>query len=159
MSEVILIEAVPDDAASIAELIRLAFEEYRGRLLPPSGAHDETADTVGRELGAGCRAAIALREGAAVGCVLYEPAHECVRLSRLSVRPDCRGEGIGRALMGYVEDQTRALGLRCVRLGVRLALPEVREWYERLGYHQVRLEAHAGHAEPTYAVLEKRLEP
>ncbi len=44
MSEWVLREATPDDADALAALVREAFEEYRDRLRPPSGAHNETGD-------------------------------------------------------------------------------------------------------------------
>ena len=46
----VLREATHDDIPTLVALIRTAFEEYRGRLQPPSGAHRETAESIGNYL-------------------------------------------------------------------------------------------------------------
>ena len=38
-------EATTADLPTLLVLVHKAFEEYRGRLDPPSGAHDETLET------------------------------------------------------------------------------------------------------------------
>jgi ribosomal protein S18 acetylase RimI-like enzyme len=149
-------EATEADAGTLAALVREAFEDYRGRLDPPSGAHAETPQAV-RERLCSARAVLALAGEVAAGCVFYEKQEGRVYLSRLAVRPACRGRGLGRALIEYVEGRARALGLPRVRLGVRLALTQQRAYYERLGYGPVETGAHAGYAEPTYLLMEKPL--
>jgi predicted N-acetyltransferase YhbS len=161
--EITLREATVGDAAAMAALIREAFEEYRSRLDPPSGAHRESATSMelllGRETGL-----LAFAGDELVGCVLYVPRGdggrdaEHVYLHRLAVLPAWRGRGIGRWLMAEVESRARPLGFDRVRLGVRLGLPEIRAWYERLGYTcVVSWERHAGYDAPTWMVLEKRI--
>ena len=76
-------------------------------------------------------------------------------LGRLSVLQPFRRYGVGQALMEYVEQRTRALGLPRVQIGVRTALPHLHVYYERLGYRVVRYEAHEGYTAPTYVVMEK----
>jgi hypothetical protein len=58
-------------------------------------------------------------------------------------------------LITHVENQARASGLGQVRLGVRIALPLLRAYYERLGYRLVEYCTHDGYAEPTYVILGK----
>jgi ribosomal protein S18 acetylase RimI-like enzyme len=149
-------EATEADAESLAALVREAFEEYRGRLDPPSGAHGETPEGV-RDRLRSVRAALALASEGPAGCVFYETEEGRVYLSRLAVRPAYRGRGLGRTLIEYVEGRARAVGLRCVRLGVRIALARQRAYYERLGYRPVEARAHAGYPEPTYLLMEKPL--
>jgi len=45
-----------------------------------------------------------------------------------------------------------------VQLGVRVALPRNRAYYERLGYGFVEARSHDGYSQPTYVFLEKALE-
>jgi hypothetical protein len=52
-SPITLREAGSDDAHVLLRLMRAAFEEYEGVLDPPSGAHQETIDTVRRRLARG----------------------------------------------------------------------------------------------------------
>jgi ribosomal protein S18 acetylase RimI-like enzyme len=80
-----------------------------------------------------------------------------VDLFRLAVLPSHRRRGVGRALVEYVETRALALGIPRVQLGVRMALPVNRGYYERLGYRFLEARAHSGYAEPTYVILEKKL--
>jgi predicted N-acetyltransferase YhbS len=152
----VLREATHNDIPTLVALIRTAFEEYRGRLQPPSGAHRETAESLGNYLQQGF-AVLALLDDEIVGCVCYHQESEHVYLGRLSVLPSYRQYGVGRALMAYVEQQAQAMGVSRVQLGVRVALPHLQAYYERLGYRVVHAEAHEGYTEPTYVVMEKQV--
>jgi predicted N-acetyltransferase YhbS len=152
----LLREANEADAETLAALLREAFEEYRGKLDPPSGAHEETAEKV-RENLANARAVLALAGEVPVGCVFYEAPEEYAYFSRLAVLQAHRRRGLGRALIDYVEGRARELGRPRVRLGVRIVLARQRAYYERLGYRPLFALAHAGYTEPTYLMLEKRL--
>ena len=152
----VLREATHDDIPTLVALIRTAFEEYRGRLQPPSGAHRETAESIGNYLQQGF-AVLALLDDEIVGCVCYHQESEHVYFGRLSVLPSCRQHGVGRALVTYVEQQAQALGVPRIQLGVRLALPHLQAYYERLGYHVVDYEVHEGYTAPTAVVMEKQI--
>ena len=157
MSEsIVLREATTADIPTLVTLVRTAFEEYRGQLDPPSGAHNETPETFRQALQTGY-AALALVNDEAVGCVFYHQEDEHMYLGRLSVLRPFRRYGVGQALTEYVEQRTRDLGLLRVQLGVRTALPHLQAYYARLGYHIVRYEAHAGYTAPTSVVMEKHL--
>ena len=152
----VLREATSDDILTLVTLIHTAFEEYRGRLEPPSGAHRETAQSIGTYLQQG-RAVLALRNDQAVGCVCYHQEGEYVYFGRLSVLPAFRQHGVGLALIAYVEQQAQALAAQRVQIGVRLALPHLHGYYERLGYRVVRYGTHEGYTEPTSVVMEKHV--
>jgi ribosomal protein S18 acetylase RimI-like enzyme len=158
LDEVIVRAARFDDAPMLAALLRAAFEEYRGRLDPPSGALAETEASIRSKLTAAA-ALIAEVDGMVAGCVFVERQPGRLYLSRLSVLPAHRRRGVGRALIAAVEALARALGLPCVRLDVRLALTQQRAYYDRLGYRQVGLGTHAGYPAPTFATLERPIEP
>jgi hypothetical protein len=66
MTSVRLREAGAADAPVLARLLREGFEEYRGKLDPPSSAHGKTAEAVLRELEGG-GALLAEVEGAHAG--------------------------------------------------------------------------------------------
>jgi predicted N-acetyltransferase YhbS len=149
-------EAVPADAELLARLLRDAFEEYRGRLDPPSSAHGKTAEVVLRELRDG-GAFVAQAGAEAVGCVFFHPRKDHVYLDRLAVLPPFRGQGIARALIDAVESRARALGPAPVRLNVRLALKDHQDYYQRLGYAFREYGTHEGFHAPTFVILEKRL--
>src|SRR5687767_1711535 len=167
---IVLREATAADVSMLVTLVHSAFAEYRGRLDPPSGAEKEDEATLARALAHG-GAGVAGVDGEVVGCVFYHrdrdagpltlrPARlEFVYFGRLSVAPAFRRRGIAEALTGYVEQRAREMGVRRVQLGVRLALPHLQSYYERLGYRVIRRESHRGYTQPTSAVMEKTLDP
>ncbi|HSD01692.1 MAG TPA: GNAT family N-acetyltransferase [Gaiellales bacterium] len=144
------------EAARIAQVMRAAFGEYRGVLEPPSGALSLDARAVRdlMELGGilACES-----EGRIVACVFHRTHPDHVYLGRLGVLPAFRGRGPGARLVAEVEALAGATGRERVRLGVRLALPRNRAFFERLGYRQVGLDSHEGMTVPTFAWLEKRI--
>jgi ribosomal protein S18 acetylase RimI-like enzyme len=154
---VILRDATVADLPALLALVHRAFAEYQGRLDPPSGALEESEDTLRRALRDGF-AVLACAGTRPVGCVFYHRQDEHVYLGRLSVLAAFRRRGIGGALTDEVERRARALGARRMQLGVRTALPALRAYYEDRGYRAVREERHPGYAAPTYVVMEKELE-
>jgi len=149
-------EATAADAPTLVALMHQAFEEYRDRLDPPSGVHDESIESVLEKLKKG-KALIATFHGASVGCVFTREEDGHVYFSRLSVLPEYRQRGIGRQLIDRVERDARQAGFSSIWLGVRLALQDLRTRYERLGYRDVRHVTHNGYSQPTYALMEKQL--
>jgi ribosomal protein S18 acetylase RimI-like enzyme len=151
---VILREARKEDAPTLVRLMHAAFDEYKNVLDPPSAAHAETVQTVQKRLAAGS-AAIALVGGEPAGFAFYEPRGTHLYFSRLSVLPEFRNRGVGRALIQYVERRARETGRAGVRLGVRLQLPHLVARYERLGYRITEYVAHPGYTDPTFVFMEK----
>ncbi len=148
--------ATPDDAPTLAALIRAAFEEQRGLLDPPSGAHAQTPDDLLARLSRG--GAFVMEEtGRALGCVFWEARPDHLYWGRLSVAPEARGRGLSRPLIEAAETRALELHLPLARLNVRVALPENRAYYARLGYTHHAYGTHPGYATPTYEVMERRL--
>ena len=154
MDKVLLRQATAEDAYSLSAVIQAAFEEYRGRLDLPSGAHAETVQAV-REKMVRAEAVVVSVDQNVVGCAFFEPEGDHIYLGRLAVLPQYRGQGIGQKLVAWVEGQARLRGYTRVRLGVRVGLTGNRAFFERQGYHLRSYGSHAGHAEPTYLNLEK----
>jgi ribosomal protein S18 acetylase RimI-like enzyme len=82
-----------------------------------------------------------------VGCVVISNhGNEGREMSMLVVRPDCRGQGIGRKLVDYVINTARKEGCRYVRLGVIFSKNQgpdpwkmkLRMWYESIGFQYAR---------------------
>ncbi len=61
-------------------------------------------------------------------------------IAELFVEEDCRGRGIGRALMAECEAAARALGLKLVMIGVLAANSRARKTYEAAGFSPYALE-------------------
>lgn len=153
----VLRAATPHDAPAIAATIAAAFEQYRGKLVPESGAFRETADGIARELAGGAGAIVAERDGAVVGCVMVRPEDGDLYFGRLSVLPAARGLGLAGQLIAAVEAEARARGLPGVRLGVRIALPANQKLFQSLGYREISREAHPGFDHPTSINMRKSL--
>jgi predicted N-acetyltransferase YhbS len=150
-------EITAHDVPWIVDVIRAAFEEYRGRLDPPSSAHHKTAEIVGRELADG-GAFVACDTQAIVGCVFYHRYPDHLYLDRLAVLPSHRGQGIARELIRAVEQRAGQYGLSEVRISVRVVLESNRAYYERLGYTFLSYDTHAGYTTPTSVTLCKQLQ-
>ena len=133
------------DAPVLAATIAAAFEQYRGKLVPESGAFRETADGIAAELKKDAGAIIAERNGVILGCVMTKLEEGDLYLGRLSVLPTARGEGLAARLIEAVEDEARRRGLPGVRLGVRVVLTgNQKRLFQSLGYREISREAHEG---------------
>jgi predicted N-acetyltransferase YhbS len=147
-------QAQSGDAPLLLATLHAAFEEYRERLDPPSGVHAETIESVQSKLKT-AKAVIAFVENEAAGCVFYQQENTHLYLGRLSVLPQYRKLGIGRALIEYIEAQATNLKVPRVQLRVRIAFPHLKIYYEQLGYRIVSYETHPGYTQPTYVTMEK----
>jgi ribosomal protein S18 acetylase RimI-like enzyme len=134
--------------------MRAAFEQYRGALDPPSGALSTDAAGV-RELMELGGILVCESNGRIVASVFHRTHPDHVYLGRLAVLPAFRRRGLAVRLVAAVESLAAGNGRRQVRLGVRLALPENRAFFEQLGYRQTGLDSHAGSTVPTFAWLAK----
>lgn len=158
MSDTLVLRAANvDDAASIAAVIAASFAQYRGRLVPESGAFRETAATIAAELDGGAGAIVAERNGEMLGCVLVEEKEGDLYFGRLSVLPSARGRGLARKLIEAVETEARRRGLGGVRLGVRVVLTDNQRLFLALGYSETSREAHPGFDHPTSINMRKAL--
>ncbi|MBN8620547.1 MAG: GNAT family N-acetyltransferase [Anaerolineae bacterium] len=157
MTHLTLRAALPDDAPLVTDLIVTGFEEFRGHLDPPSGAHFETPEKVRHKIESG-GAFIASVEGQAVGCVLYYPDSQGhLYLGRLAVLPAARQHGLGHRLVEAVETVAREQRYSHVSLVVRVTLPANRAYFESMGYHVAGYETHNGHTRPTMIKMLKTI--
>jgi ribosomal protein S18 acetylase RimI-like enzyme len=153
----VLRSATIADAALLAATIAAAFEQYRGKLVPESGAFGETAGAIAAEFENGAGAVIAERNGKALGCVMIQDMEGDLYLGRLSVLPASRGLGLARKLIAAVEAEARRRGLSGVRLGVRVVLTDNQRLFTALGYVETSREAHPGFDYPTSINMRKVL--
>ncbi|MCB0047288.1 MAG: GNAT family N-acetyltransferase [Caldilineaceae bacterium] len=160
MSGTLIRRATAGDTAPIARLLRAAYAEYRGRLDPPSGVHEETAAGVAA-LRAREDAFVADRAGRIIGCAFYDVGQQAGRrrcwLHRVAVLPGERGQGLGRALVNAVEQAMLIRGVRLMELGVRIPLTDNHRFWQEVGYRIVDARAHDGYDLPTFYVLRKDL--
>jgi GNAT superfamily N-acetyltransferase len=122
-----------EQASEVRRIMRLAFEEYRGQLVPPSGALTETVEEVCTAIRGG-GAFLAFAGDLAVGSGRYRLFADHAYAERVAVLPEHRGKGVAVALMSAFEEAVRGLGLPEARVGVRASLPSNLRFYENLGY-------------------------
>jgi len=145
------------DAAAIADLVRLAFSAQPRPTNPPSSALKETAATIAEHLARGGGAVLESGGVAMVGVILWEEEDGALYISRISVDPEHRRQGIARALVDEAEREARRRGLPRMTLGVRLELEENRRLFRSCGFEDASLRSHEGFSEPTWVMMERWL--
>jgi GNAT superfamily N-acetyltransferase len=70
-----------------------------------------------------------------------------VFIDELYLRPSSRGQGLGRAALGFIETTARSWGMRAIHLGVEVANRRAQEVYRRFGF-----------GAPTRYLMTKRLD-
>jgi len=154
----VLRPAIVGDAASVAATIAAAFDQYRGKLKPESGAFGETAKGIAGELRKGAGAIVAERNGRVVGCVMTKMLEGDLYFGRLAVLPEARGTGVAKRLIEAVEADARSRGLPGVQLGVRVVLTANQKLFNSMGYVETSRESHPGFDYPTSINMRKSLE-
>jgi len=144
------------DAAAVADLVRLAFSAQPRPTNPPSSALKETAATIIEHLTRG-GGAVLESGGVIAGLVLWNEEEGAFYISRLSVHPERRGQGMARALMEEAEREARRQGFPRMTLGVRLELEENRRFFRSCGFVDASLRSHEGFSEPTWVMMERWL--
>ena len=94
MSDLLVLRpAIVSDAKDVAVTIAAAFDQYRGKLKPESGAFRESAKGIAQELRKGAGAIVAERNGRVIGCVMTKMLEGDLYFGRLAVLPQERGTG------------------------------------------------------------------
>jgi predicted N-acetyltransferase YhbS len=140
------------DVDAVRELINRAFREAEGFFVDGDRI---TAEGVRGLLAEGN---FILAEGASglEGCVLVEIKGERAYFGLLSVDPSRQRDGLGRRLIGAVEDLARKAGCKFMDLRVVNLRTELTAYYERLGYEQTGTEPFPHEVEtklPCYFIL------
>jgi tRNA threonylcarbamoyladenosine biosynthesis protein TsaE len=131
-----VVDAGPDDAAELRDVIRRAFGA-RPTLDPPATATDVGLDEV-RRLLAEHGGLIVRRDGEPVGGMLFDrPQPGVLGLRRVSVDPGHQGHGVASAMVGCAEAVAATRGLDGLSLLARVELPETIEFWRRRGYSEV----------------------
>jgi GNAT superfamily N-acetyltransferase len=136
-------------------LLRSAFAAL-GDLGPPSGALGETVESLTRRLSVETLV-VARDKARIIGCLFCSPRNQSLYLGRLAVDPASRRHGIGTALIEAACDEARQASFARLILGVRVALPENRSFFERCGFRVVGVGSHAGYSSPTFLIMSRPL--
>ncbi|MGE3796834.1 MAG: GNAT family N-acetyltransferase [Thermomicrobiales bacterium] len=145
--------AVENDAHLVAALTARGFAEYASVLDPPSGVFSESLEDVRSSIRAG--AAVARIAGVPAGAVRWEPRGNYLYAGRLATVPECRLQGVASALMAFVENRARQLGVSAVQVEVRSALPGNIAFFEKRGFSVVSIDPHPRDPSQTSVTMRK----
>ena len=127
---------VPQDpfSAEATLLIEELYEELARRYGDPGNGPFRPEDVTGsRSL-----FLIARVEGRVLGCGgLREDGPDTAEVKRMYVRPEARGEGLGRRLLLELERHAVLLGYKRIRLETGIPQPEALRLYESSGYRRI----------------------
>ncbi|MWC27736.1 GNAT family N-acetyltransferase [Paenibacillus sp. MMS18-CY102] len=150
--EISLRPASPSELPTVHAIMRQAFEEYRGKLTPPSGALSETIEDISSKIEANGGAILAQDGNAAVGSAQFFIHEDYVYIGRVSVLPTHRGSGIAKQMVAYIENHARQLGVVQTRLEVRLSIPANVAYYKKLDYNVLSLHAYPDETDYWYVM-------
>ena len=141
--------ALPGDAPAITALLNHWIAHSAITFTPTPKTAAEVADSIAAKAAAGHGFFVATEGGALLGQASYgqfragQGYATCMEHS-ISLAPEARGHGLGRALMVAVEDHARAAGAHRMIAGVSGENPEGRAFHERLGYRLAAVVPQAG---------------
>ncbi|MDF2959708.1 MAG: family N-acetyltransferase [Paenibacillus sp.] len=145
-------EACIEEIPVVHRIMREAFEEYDGVLVPPSGALSETVEDVIRKID-GRGGAVIVRDGQVpAGSARYYYSGNYIYIGRVSVIPGYRGRGLARYMLTYLEEAARGRSYSEARVEVRLSLPENVNYYKRLGYRVIKEQSYPGGEDSWYTM-------
>jgi tRNA threonylcarbamoyladenosine biosynthesis protein TsaE len=141
MSDLNVVEATPDDAALVRDVIHQAFAA-RPHLDPPSTALDESVDSVAAVI-AQQGGLLSRVDGVPAGALLFDVEGSALAMRRVSVVPHFQSRGVASALVGVAEEIAAQRGYDDMTLRARSELPATLVFWSRRGYH--RLTQHSSH--------------
>jgi drug/metabolite transporter (DMT)-like permease/GNAT superfamily N-acetyltransferase len=126
--------ATADDDA--ADLLNAYATELRERMI---GREPCRVETVASEyVEPGGTFLVLYHDGEPVGCGGVRGLGEGVgEVKRMYIVPGARGHGLGKRLLGSLEDEARRLGYRKLRLDTAAPLREAQQLYRRAGYREI----------------------
>ncbi|MEM7030077.1 MAG: GNAT family N-acetyltransferase [Chloroflexota bacterium] len=154
-------QGTKEDCQAVLVLMQAAFAEYKDWLIPESGVFYETVETLIHRLSQDTLLLAVEDEDqterlvGSIFCAVQPDGN--MYLSRLSVLPAYRKQGLGRMLIAEVETIAQQNKCPSVTLGVRIALEANVQYFQSLGYCEISRHAHDGFHEPTYLSMAKRV--
>lgn len=125
--------ARPEDADAIRRLVRDAYGHYVAGIGKPPGP---MLDDYDRRIADG-QTWVLEEDGRLAGMLVLEDAEGGVLLlDNVAVAPAAQGNGYGRALVAFAEEEARRRGHGVVRLYTNVLMAENLAFYGRLGFRE-----------------------
>jgi ribosomal protein S18 acetylase RimI-like enzyme len=149
--------ATNEQLHDVHRIMREAFEEYRGKLIPESGALSEEVEDTRNKLSKQGGAILVWDEELQVGSAQYVFKDEYMYIGRVSIIKQARGQGLGKAIMSYLEELAKGRGVNETQIEVRLSLPANIAFYTQLGYTVVEARDYPDKTDGWYIMSKKLL--
>ena len=120
------------DALPIARMSRDLIEQGLGWSWTPVRVARSIADRASNVV-------VAVRDARRLGFAIMKYHDEEAHLLLLAVRPEYSRQGIGAALVAWLETTARVAGVGQIYLEARAANRPARSFYKRLGYGEIQL--------------------
>lgn len=124
--------AIPSDLPAIAAIIANAYGKYVPRIgKPPAPMTDDYAAHIRNRT-----AWVIEHEGTVAGLIVLLPQPDHLLLDNIAVDPAHHGNGLGRALLNFAEQEAAAHGYRELRLYTHEKMTENLALYAALGWQE-----------------------
>jgi ribosomal protein S18 acetylase RimI-like enzyme len=82
---------------------------------------------------------LAVLENRPIGCLRFDlPWSKLPFITLLFIRPDeYQRQGIGRKMLGFIQDSLRARGYRSLMSSAQTDNPESLAWHRKMGFHEI----------------------
>jgi ribosomal protein S18 acetylase RimI-like enzyme len=125
--------AQPGDAPAIAACVDAAYRRYIERIGKPPGPMMDNYDEIVRD----CQVWIIPDEtGGCLAALVLIPHADHLLVDNIAVHPAAQGNGLGRRLMAFADEEARLQRLTEIRLYTHQKMIENVEIYKRLGYEE-----------------------
>lgn len=131
--------AAPADLAAIEAIVQSAYSHYVQRIGRKPGPMLDDYLSLIRD----SRVYVTERRGIIGGILVLVPQDDAMLLDNVAVAPEAQGQGLGRKLLMFAEQQAAEAGFRLIRLYTNEAMTENIDLYQRIGYREThRAEEH-----------------
>jgi GNAT superfamily N-acetyltransferase len=134
--------ARPGDVPRIAALVDEAYSPYIPRIgRKPGPMRDDYARVIEAS-----EVYVSADDAGITGVLVMQPEDADLLLVNIAVANRCKGQGIGKQLMGYCEDFARERGCLGIRLYTHELMTENLAIYAKLGYQETHRATQQGFA-------------
>jgi len=136
----IIRDSTEDDISLLTDLIRESFKDVAERFNltaynAPSHPSNCTEEWIIKAIQKGNKYYILEYQGVPCGCVALEEANsEVCYLERLSVLPNYRIKGFGKALVNHIIHKAKKITAKRIEIGIIAENLELKNWYIKQGF-------------------------
>jgi GNAT superfamily N-acetyltransferase len=134
--------ARPEDRGAVEAIVHAAYAIYVDRIGKPPGP---MLDDYARLIADGLVSVFEDASGTIAAIIVLVPQPDHLLLDNIAVRPDQQGQGLGRRLIAFAEDEARRLAFAELRLYTHEKMVENIALYTRLGFAETGRGHQAGY--------------